>query len=148
MKHEPFTIRKAKANDFSACLPLFKSLYHGDIGPDFNHTFEDFVNNKESTVLLAEKSSKVIGILIGSYHLDIDWEGKIAKIDAIIINENFRRSGIGKKLTNYFIVEARDRKCKAVVSRVNRKNRIAKIFHTSLGFARANTYEYILDLQK
>jgi ribosomal protein S18 acetylase RimI-like enzyme len=147
MKDEPFIIRKAKANDFSACLPLFKSLYHGDIGPDFKHTFEDFVNNHESIVLLAEQSNKVIGILMGSYHLDIDWEGKTAKIDAIIINENSRRTGIGKRLMNHFITEAKDRKCKAVVSRVNKENRIAQIFHENLGFTKANTCEYILDLQ-
>jgi ribosomal protein S18 acetylase RimI-like enzyme len=138
-------IRKAKVSDYSRCLPLLTSLYHGDIGADFKDTFRSFITGDSSAVLLAQSPGGVIGILIGSCQMDIDWEGKTARIDAIVVDEKHRRTGIGKQLALYFITLAEGQKCKAVKSRVNRKNREAQKFHESLGFARADTYEYVLD---
>jgi len=103
---------------------------------------------EEGTILLAERSRSLVGILVGSYHLDIDWEGRTARIDAIIVEEANRKMGIGKKLTQYFIGVAKKRKCRAVKSRVNINNVTAQRFHESLGFTKANTYEYVMDLQE
>jgi ribosomal protein S18 acetylase RimI-like enzyme len=148
MKDKSIRIRTAKLDDYFACLPLLTLLYHGDIGPDFKHTFENFLNHKDCIVLLAEHSNKVIGILVGSYHVDIDWEGRIATIDAVIVDEDFRRMEIGKRLVLFFVAKAGKKHCKAIKSRVNRKNKIAQNFHKNLGFTKANTYEYILDFQE
>lgn len=148
MKKQLATIRMAQTSDYSTCLPLFRTLYHGDIGPDFKQTFENFVNSEDGVIMLAERSSKVIGVLIGSYHLDIDWEGRIAKIDALIVEEAYRRKRIGKKLVQRFITMARRKKCKSIKSRINRKNVVAQKLHKSLGFTEADTYEYFLDLKE
>jgi len=148
MRKRSTIIRTAKTNDYSDGLPLFETLYHGDIGPDFKQTFENFVNSEDGVIMLAERSNKVIGILVGSYHLDIDWEGRIAKIDALIVDEAYRKKGIGKKLAQRFITMAKRKQCKAVKSRVNRENVVAQKFHESLGFTEANTYEYFLDFEK
>ena len=64
------------------------------------------------------------------------------------MDEDNRRKGIGKKLPEYFITKAEKDNCKAVKSRVNLSNLIAQKFHTSLGFAEADTYEYFKDLKK
>jgi ribosomal protein S18 acetylase RimI-like enzyme len=138
-------IRKARVDDYFQCLPLLTSLYHGDVGADFKKTFENFITSDSGLVLLAQSQGEVVGVLIGSWQMDIDWEGKTARIDAIIVDEKHRRTGIGKQLAHYFITQAEGQKCKAVKSRVNRKNEGAKKFHENLGFAIANTYEYVLD---
>jgi ribosomal protein S18 acetylase RimI-like enzyme len=138
-------IRKARVGDYSRCLPLLTSLYHGDIGADFENTFKSFITGDSSVVLLAQSRDGVIGILIGSYQMDIDWEGKTARIDAIVVDEKHRRTGIGKQLALHFITLAEEQRCKAVKSRVNRKNEEARKFHESLSFARVDTYEYVLD---
>jgi GNAT superfamily N-acetyltransferase len=138
-------IREAKANDYPIGLPLLETLYHGDIGSYFMQTFENYVNNEDGVVLLAEHSNKAIGILVGSYHLDIDWEGKIAKVDALIVDKAHRRKGVGKKLVQQFVAMARRKRCKAIKSRINRKNVVAQKFHKSLGFVEADTYEYFQD---
>lgn len=139
------TIRNATIDDYSLCFPLLTSLYHEDIGTDFRKTFESYVTGDTTVVLLAQSRSELVGILIGSYQMDIDWEGKTARIDAIIVNEKQRRTGIGKQLAHHFFTWAKERRCKAVKSRVNIKNRTAQEFHESLGFARADTYEYYLE---
>lgn len=146
MKDRPFRLRLAEMGDFAACLPLFSLLYHGDIGPDFKSTFERFIDSKDCTVLLAEHSNNVIGILVGSYRLDIDWEGNIARIDALIVDKAFRRMGIGSRLVSFFVDKSRNDGCKAIKSRINIENVIAQSLHQSLGFERANTYEYFLNL--
>lgn len=145
---EAIKIRKAKVGDYSTCLPLFSLLYHGDVGPDFQQTFEAYIRNDDGVVLLAEKADKVMGVLAGSYHLDIDREGRTAKIDAIIVNEAYRRKGIGRALAKQFIVMTNRKNCKAVESRINTKNVIAQKFHEVLRFTKADTYEYFLDLQE
>jgi len=142
------SIRRAKVSDYSACLPLFNTLYHGDIGTNFKQVYEEFVKSKNSIVLLAACSNRIMGLLVGSFHLDLDWEGKIAKIDAIIVEEAYRRQGVGENLFQFFVSYARQKQCNAIVSRVNIKNVIAQVFHISLGFMKAHTLEYILDLKK
>jgi ribosomal protein S18 acetylase RimI-like enzyme len=148
MNEPRVTISIAEANDYFRCLPLFTLLYHGDIGPDFKRIFEDYVTREEGIILLAELSHRLVGILVGSYHLDIDWEGRTARIDAIIVEETNRKMGIGKKLTQHFIGIAKKRKCRAVKSRVNVNNIIAQKSHERLGFTKANTYEYVMDFQE
>jgi ribosomal protein S18 acetylase RimI-like enzyme len=148
MSRQFFRTRKAKVDDYSACLPLFSLLYHGDIGANFKHTFGSFIRNDDGVVLLAEDSYKVVGILVGSYHLDIDWEGRIARIDALIVDDACRKTGIGRKLVDQIIAMAKSKNCRAVKSRINRENVIAQKFHESLGFIKANTYEYFLDFQE
>lgn len=147
MKKSSVSIREAGASDYHVGLPLFEKLYHGDIGPDFEQSFRDYVLNEDGVVLFAEHAGKMVGILVGSYHLDIDWEGKTAKIDAIIVDETHRKMGVGRKLAQHFIALTRRRKCKAVKSRINRENAVAQRFHKSLGFTEAETYEYFLDFK-
>jgi len=140
-------IRFASPDDYFICLPLLKSLYHGDIGASFKRTFEEFATNEDCIVLLAEDRNGTLGVLVGSFHLDIDWEGKVAKIDALIVNKAHRRRGIASKLVRRFIAIARKNNCKMVRSRVNTKNMVAQRFYENMGFTRANTYEYFLDFQ-
>jgi GNAT superfamily N-acetyltransferase len=146
MTTDRIAIRNAEVGDYSRCLPLLTSLYHGDIGTDFKKTFESYAIEDDSMILLAQSRRGVVGILIGSCQVDIDWEGRTARIDAIVVSEKHRRSGIGKQLVSRFITLAQRQGCKAVKSRVNRKNIVAQRFHEGLGLARADTYEYALDL--
>ena len=125
---------------------LWFLLYHGDIGPNFKRSFKEYVTKEEGVILLAEQKHTLVGILVGSYHLDIDWEGRTARIDALIVDEAHRMRGIARKLTQHFLAMAKKKECRAVKSRVNVKNVNARKFHESLGFSRANTHEYIKDL--
>jgi len=145
---EAIKIRKAKVDDYFTCLPLFSLLYHGNVGADFQQTFEAYIRNDDGVVLLAEDSDKVTGVLAGSYHLDIDWEGRTAKIDAIIVNGAYRRKGIGRELAKQFMAMTKRKNYKAVKSRINTKNVIAQKFHEALGFTKTDTCEYFLDFQE
>ncbi len=139
-------IRNATPEDFKQCFPLLEELYHGDIGCDFREVFNKFAIGKRSCILMAEQHGETIGVLIGSYYLDVDWEGEVAKIQALIVGEKHRKKGIGKSLVQHFIDKAKQNGCRVVKSRVNRKNKNACLFHERLGFWEAETHEYILEL--
>ncbi len=145
-KSGKLTVRDATPDDFNRCFPLLEQLYHGDVGCNFNEVFNKLARSKRSSVLMAEQRGKTLGVLIGSYYLDIDWEGNVAKIQALIVEEKHRKKGIGKKLVQHFIQKAKQNGCRAVRSRINRENKNACLFHEKLGFWEAETYEYILEL--
>jgi len=144
MKDEPVAVSLAEIGDYLACMPLFKLLYHGDIGPSFKSVFRAYA--MEGVILLARTSGKLLGVLVGSYNLDIDWEGRVARIDAVIVDENHRRRGIAKMLVRRFIETAQKKKCRAVKSRINVGNVVSQKFHEELGFSRSDTYEYVLEV--
>jgi L-amino acid N-acyltransferase YncA len=127
-------------------LSLLEQLYHGDIGRNFKEVLNQFGRGNENCVIVAEQHGKTLGVLIGSYFLDIDWEDKVAKIQALIVEKKHRKKGIGKRLVQHFIEKAKQNGCKAVRSKINRKNKNACLFHEKLGFWQAETYEYILEL--
>jgi len=145
-KDRKFVVRNATPDDFDLCFPLLEQLYHGDIGCDFREVFNRFATGKRGCILMAEQHGKTLGVLVGSYYLDIDWEGMVAKIQALIVGEKHRKKGIGKNLVQHFIEEAKQNGCRVARSRINRENKNACLFHKSLGFWQAETYEYILEL--
>lgn len=139
-------VRDATSEDFDRCFPLLDQLYHGDIGSNFREVFNKLAGGQEGSVIVAEQHGKTLGILIGSYHLDIDWEGKVAKIQALIVDEKHREQGTGRTLVQRFVEKAKQAGCHVVGSRINRENRVARLFHEELGFWQAETFEYILEL--
>jgi ribosomal protein S18 acetylase RimI-like enzyme len=140
------TIRKATPKDWNKILPLFKQLYHDDIGPNLKNTFTKLTKNNENITLIAEQNQKLLGALIANYYMDLDWEGKTAKLQAIIVDQKHRNKGIGKKLLQHLLTQAKQNNCRAITARVNRKNKIARLFYEKLDFEEARTNEYTLEL--
>lgn len=147
MDAEEVKTRLGKVGDYALCLSLFDELYHGDMGSDFKRSFTEYVEEDCGVVVVAEKGDKVVGVLLGSFCLDIDWEGKTGKIDAVFVDEEYRRKGVGSRLLQQFVSIAKKKGAKAVKSRVNDKNFDAQKFHESQGFSRAETFEYFIDFQ-
>lgn len=142
---QPVAIRAATVNDYSRCLPLFDALYHGDLGPDFKRCFEDYIAG--GIVLIAEQSRRLVGVLAGSFRLDMDWEGRTATLDALVVDAAHRRARVGTRLVRRLVSLARRRGCKAFKSRINVKNLPAQSLHERLGSTLAATYGYTLELQ-
>jgi L-amino acid N-acyltransferase YncA len=144
MSELQFAVEQARSSDYEVCLPLLKLLYHGDIGPNFKNVFQEY--SEDGEVLLAKTSDRVLGILLGGYNVDADWEGRIARIDAIIVHDQYRTIGVGGKLVKSFIDIAQKHECRAIKSRINVTNLVSQKFHEDLEFLRMDTYEYVLEL--
>ncbi|MBA3649149.1 MAG: GNAT family N-acetyltransferase [Chitinophagales bacterium] len=97
------TIRKAEKKDVPAMLGLIKELALYEKALDqVTNTVGDmekdgFGNQPIFSAYLAEVNNEVAGIAI--YYIAYStWKGKYIYLDDFIVNEDFRRYGIGKKL--------------------------------------------------
>ena len=106
-----YSIRKATINDakrLNELLTLFirdEKKYDNNINTEckINSYYEYIIDKENNYLLVAESSNKIIGYLYGKIMDDgntvID---KVAKIDALYIDENYRHQGIGSSLINEF----------------------------------------------
>lgn len=104
-------LRLANRDDIPELMPLFEDLYREDIGHHFTNIFGEYIDSENHLVAVAVSHAGVVGVLVGSYRLDIDYECRAGFVDAIVVAEKFRRRGIGKRLLRYFAQWAQSRHC-------------------------------------
>lgn len=106
-----YRIRKAtihdtnKLNELLTLLIRDEKKYDNNINEEFKvKSFYEYIINKENNYLLvAESSNTIIGYLYG-YIIDDENTviNKVAKIDALYIEEEYRQCGIGSSLIKEF----------------------------------------------
>jgi len=104
------TIRPARPDDWESIIRLLRILYKGDVGGGLIALVQEYLNSPSHLVLLAMRE-RLIGVLIGSYRLDIDYECRAGLVDAIVVEESVRNQGIGRNLIGEFTRWARGRGC-------------------------------------
>jgi len=108
-------LRNAKKDDIDALMPLFKNLYRGDIGQHFQEILGEYIDDSQTHLaVVAVMDSNVVGILVGTYRLDIDYECRAGFVDAVVVREDIRQKGIGKKLLHHFAQWADSKNCTAL----------------------------------
>jgi GNAT superfamily N-acetyltransferase len=63
--------------------------------------------------LVAEIDGKVVGMIL-FFMMYSSWKGKMLYLDDFVVNEQYRRLGVGQKLYENFIEEGRRRGCRLV----------------------------------
>lgn len=118
-------IRKAKKYDFDEIFKLAKQLYEAELPFDKNLN-KDYYNSKKSkkdlkklissrqrTFLVAEKDNNIVGYVDG-YLIDKErtYINKVAYLDHLCVDVEFRKQGIGKLLIDEFtkIMKGKDAK--------------------------------------
>ncbi len=104
-------LRPANRDELPDLMPLLEDLYRGDIGHHFTDILDDYVDSENHLFAVAVSHVGIVGLLIGSYRLDIDYECRAGFVDALFVSEKFRRRGIGKRLLRYFAQWAQSRNC-------------------------------------
>jgi N-acetylglutamate synthase-like GNAT family acetyltransferase len=107
-------IREARSEDLEAVLSLLELLYKGDVGRGMRSLLEEYLASPQHVVLLACAGAEQLGLLIGSYRLDIDWESRAGLVDAVVTSESARKKGVGRALLLRFRDWARGRGCSAL----------------------------------
>ena len=122
-------VRKATIGDFGDMMALFHDLYGGDIGPHFSDVLREYIGSDSHLVTVAISDARLVGVLIGSYRLDIDYECRAGFVDAIVVHKDCRSQGIGKRLVRNFAEWAKDRGC-TVLQVLNARGK----FFENIGF--------------
>lgn len=106
-------IREAKLADQDEVFGLLRKLFESadDIPHKIDQTcsievFQELVSGKGGTMLLAEESGSILGLVTLSYPVAIRCGGKYSCIEEFIVSEKARGKGIGGKLLEAAIRKA------------------------------------------
>ncbi|MFN7239837.1 MAG: GNAT family N-acetyltransferase [Chitinophagales bacterium] len=133
-----FDIRVASANDCSEILKLIKELAGFEKQPDAVILSEEelvksaFSENPWVFVYVAEIENKVVGMALYYYGFST-WKGRSLHLEDLIVNEKYRKLGIGKALMNQVIQVAKSENVERMSWEVLDWNEPAIKFYESLG---------------
>ena len=110
-------IRKATQEDIPAIHSLVRELARYEKAEEeFIASLEDYALDFRENVfqsIVAEVEGKVVGMVL--YYMTYStWKGKMLYLEDFVLSASFRRKGIGMKLFDAFLEEARTRGCRLV----------------------------------
>ena len=135
-------IRPATTNDAQAIRPLLSQLgYESSLETLIGKLA---VNTDSSLAFVAETDHQVVGFM--SLHV-IDWLHRpdpALRLGAVVVDENYRRGGIGRALVAFAEEAAAQRGCSSIelTSNLRRKADGTYSFYESLGYERAKETTY------
>lgn len=133
-----YIIRKAAATDSSEILELIKELAVFEKQPDAVILSEveliksAFSESPWVYIFVAEIDTKVVGMALYYYGFST-WKGRSLHLEDLIVNEKYRKLGIGKALMNQVIQIAKTEKVERMSWEVLDWNEPAIKFYESLG---------------
>jgi len=112
-------IRKATIEDENEVFELIHQLMSGSYPAEKSvksqkgiNTYREILKNEEAgTVIVAEEDGKLVGVITLSYPLAIRCGGIYTCIEEFIVHESMRGKGVGGRLLQATIDEARLRGC-------------------------------------
>jgi len=129
-------IRPCIQSDFSGTFELLKQLW-----PDRNldagrlhQIFDKKLATNQFVHLIAESDGQILGYGSFSIKLNLWASGKIAYIDELVVDENSRNLGIGKKLIEELKKSALQKNCAHLELDSSHHRQLAHRFYEKLGF--------------
>jgi GNAT superfamily N-acetyltransferase len=102
----------------------------------FRSSFSELLDTPNTYFAVATRDDRVIGYLLGSEHLTIYANGRVAWVDEIMVGEEYRRQGIGEQLMSGLEAWAQARGCVLATLATRR----AAPFYLTLGYEESATY--------
>ena len=127
------SIRIAKINDSEFITELSNQLGYETRNADIQNRLEKILTNTDNCVYVATESGKIVGWIHGFFSLRIESEFFV-EIGGLVVDENFRKNGIGKKLVYKVIEWSKLKNCKKVRVRCNVIRKESHRFYENIGF--------------
>ncbi|MCH8318540.1 MAG: GNAT family N-acetyltransferase [Bacteroidetes bacterium] len=135
---EELQIVKSTENEVAQMYALGKKASdEGVIDPVTNDELKEMVSDEGHYVICAKEGDKVVGFATNQYA----W-GKIHILD-IVVDENKRRSGIGKKIVEHLIAHSKEKKLIETYCEVKAKNTASLKLFKSLKFKERLFCEFV-----
>jgi len=137
------TIEKATPDDLKEVSGLLAKLFtiEKEFTPDpelQKHGVHLLINNPSSgLILVARYESKIIGMVSIQYLISTALGARVALMEDMFVLEKYRKSGVGTKLIDAVIKEARSNHCKRITLLTDNDNETARSFYIKTGFQRS-----------
>jgi GNAT superfamily N-acetyltransferase len=126
-------IRIAEINDSEYITELSNQLGYETRIVDIQNRLIKILENEDNCVYVAVKNGKIVGWIHGFYSLRIE-SNFFAEIGGLVVDENFRKNGIGKKLVDKVIQWSKLKNCEKVRVRCNVIRKESHRFYENIGF--------------
>lgn len=145
-------VRKVKVSDFNDVFNLYKQLYEAECPFDDNlnekhYETEEAKNNvlkrirsRKRIVLVAEENNKVIGIIDGYIMNCSQYVKKVAYLDHLCVDKEFRKNGIGKLLIDSFEEKMKEQGAKFIKLNAFKENYPAVCLYDKVSFKEYSVY--------
>lgn len=107
-------IRKIEESDIEDVFKLLNALYERMRYESFSKIYMNKINDENSYNVVAIEDDKIIGVLILEISTKLHRAKKAAFIDSLIIDENCRNKGYGKRLLDEAIKYAKEQDCEVI----------------------------------
>lgn len=137
-------VRIATNNDLNELIGLLNDLFTQDIEFEPNDEIqkaglEKILNNPEiGEILVLLLDNKVIGMVSLLYSISTALGGKVAILEDMIIDKNYRSKGFGKQLLQEAINFSVKRDCLRITLLTDFNNDIAINFYEGFGFKKSD----------
>jgi GNAT superfamily N-acetyltransferase len=136
-------IRIANKNDLNELIRLLNELFTQDI--EFEPNYEKqkigllkIIENEDiGEILILQMDNRIIGMVSLLYSISTALGGKVAIVEDMIIDKNFRNQGLGKQLLNEAILYSKKRHCVRLTLLTDFNNEVAIRFYENFGFKRS-----------
>jgi ribosomal protein S18 acetylase RimI-like enzyme len=100
-----------------------------------NELFHQFINNEQlGKCWLIHYNNEIVGYIIVTFIFSFEFQGRIAFLDELYINSNFRGKGIGKKSVDFIISQIPKFSLKLLYLEVEKHNLNAQKLYLACGF--------------
>lgn len=136
-------IRKAKIEDLNEIVRLLsddilgskRENYNIPLPTEYLVAFKRIDEDENQLLIVAEEESKIIGNLQLSFIQYLTYKGGIrAQIEGVRVSNKYRGKGVGRKMIEYAISEAKERKAHLIQLTTDKKRPKALEFYKSIGF--------------
>ncbi len=147
------TIREYQTSDYESCRALWGELtqHHADIygdpsiaGDDPGRGFDEYIKRGDRCgTWIAISGNKIVGF---AGLLDTVGEEGVAEIEPVITTTSSRSKGIGTRLVEHVVGEAKKRKFRFLSIKPELRNEKAFDLYVRLGFNKVGAVELFQDL--
>lgn len=138
-------IRNAAAKDSEAISELSEQLGYKSSNKIIRNRLNLILKNDSHFVFVAVSDEKIIAWIHGFYSLRIESEAFV-EIGGLVVNENYRKNGVGKILVESAIKWSEARNCKKIRVRSNIIRTDSHKFYEKMAF-KLNKEQKVFDKQ-
>ncbi|WP_428741137.1 N-acetyltransferase family protein [Tenacibaculum sp.] len=126
-------IRNAEIKDSESITELSNQLGYEAVNAEIQNRLKKIAEHPENCIYVATQNEKVVGWIHGFYSMRVESDFFV-EIGGLVVSDNFRKNGIGKKLVDKVIEWAEFKNCRKVRVRCNVIRTESHKFYEKIGF--------------